>query len=58
MNIDFTSSLEEIGNYAFAWDNLFDLVLHDGLTRIGRAAFFNNQLMNITLPKSITPYNR
>ncbi|MBN1112509.1 MAG: leucine-rich repeat protein [Bacteroidales bacterium] len=52
--IELPNSLVSIGDYAFSYNQLANVVIPNGVTSIGKYAFCDNRLTNITIPNSVT----
>jgi Leucine-rich repeat (LRR) protein len=47
-------TVAKIGSYAFAFNNIREVVLPDRITEIGSGMFWNNNLTGITIPEGVT----
>ena len=54
VNIQLPSTLEKVGEAAFAWNSLTSLTIPNSVTSIGEGAFMHNSLTSVTIPNSVT----
>jgi len=52
--VELPNSLVSIGDYAFSYNQLANVVIPKSVTSIGKYAFCDNRLTNITIPNSVT----
>ena len=50
---DIPESVEEIGDYAFAYSGLTKITIHENIKKIGASAFTETQLTEITIPSTV-----
>lgn len=48
------TNLTSIGNYAFAYSNLSEINLNEGITYLGEGAFAYTNIKSVVLPKAVT----